>query len=101
TSTIALVISLTAHVVKKTLVALPTGLCGLVPYSDSDSDSPVPTIAHWRNRVKTRSSPPSDFPITPVTAPLETRRRETILIRPREAIPLGRPYRTCPNEKGL
>ncbi|GKA41186.1 hypothetical protein Tco_0733779, partial [Tanacetum coccineum] len=40
TSTIALVISLTAHVVKKTLVALPTGLCGLVPYSDSDSDSP-------------------------------------------------------------
>ncbi|GJY07860.1 hypothetical protein Tco_0374914 [Tanacetum coccineum] len=40
TSTIAPVISSAALVVETTLVASPTGLCGLVPYSDSDSDSP-------------------------------------------------------------
>ncbi|GKD77487.1 hypothetical protein Tco_1340108, partial [Tanacetum coccineum] len=40
TSTIAPVISSTAHVVETTLVASPTGLCGLVPYLGSNSDSP-------------------------------------------------------------
>ncbi|GJU36605.1 reverse transcriptase domain-containing protein [Tanacetum coccineum] len=40
TSTIALVISSTAPVVETTLVASPTGLCGLVTYSGSDFDSP-------------------------------------------------------------
>ncbi|GKC48435.1 hypothetical protein Tco_1066157 [Tanacetum coccineum] len=40
TSTIAPVISSAALVVEMTLVASPTGLCGLVPYSDSDFDSP-------------------------------------------------------------
>ncbi|GJZ09433.1 hypothetical protein Tco_0543716 [Tanacetum coccineum] len=40
TSTIAPVISSAAPVDETTLVALPTGLCGLVPYSGSDSDSP-------------------------------------------------------------
>ncbi|GKA02676.1 hypothetical protein Tco_0675457 [Tanacetum coccineum] len=39
TSTIALVISSAAPMVETTFVALPTGLCGLVPYLDSDSDS--------------------------------------------------------------
>ncbi|GJQ91023.1 hypothetical protein Tco_0002162 [Tanacetum coccineum] len=38
--TIAPVISSAAPVVETTLVASPTGLCGLVPYSGSDSDSP-------------------------------------------------------------
>ncbi|GJZ35226.1 hypothetical protein Tco_0581043 [Tanacetum coccineum] len=37
------------------------------------------------------------FPIALVTAPPRTRRRVAILIRPEEAIPLGRPYRTRPN----
>ncbi|GJR39046.1 putative reverse transcriptase domain-containing protein, partial [Tanacetum coccineum] len=37
---IALVISSAAPVVETTLIASPTGLCGLGPYSDSDSDSP-------------------------------------------------------------
>ncbi|GJZ02788.1 hypothetical protein Tco_0520749 [Tanacetum coccineum] len=37
---IAPVISSAAPVVETTLVASPIGLCGLVPYSDSDSDSP-------------------------------------------------------------
>nr|GEV13324.1 retrotransposon protein, putative, Ty3-gypsy subclass [Tanacetum cinerariifolium] len=40
TSTTAPVISSAASVVETTIVASPTGLCGLVPYSDSDSDSP-------------------------------------------------------------
>ncbi|GJT57123.1 hypothetical protein Tco_0992177 [Tanacetum coccineum] len=40
TSTIAPVISSNALVVEMTLVASPTGLCGLVPYSGSDSVSP-------------------------------------------------------------
>ncbi|GKG30171.1 hypothetical protein Tco_0420069, partial [Tanacetum coccineum] len=40
TSTIAHVISYAAHVVETTLVASPTRLCSLIPYSDSDSDSP-------------------------------------------------------------
>nr|GEU47409.1 hypothetical protein [Tanacetum cinerariifolium] len=40
TSDIAPVISSVAHVVETTIVASPTGLCGLVPYSDLDSDSP-------------------------------------------------------------
>ncbi|GJV14493.1 hypothetical protein Tco_1359816 [Tanacetum coccineum] len=40
TSAIALVISSAAPVVETTLVASPTGLCGLVPYSGSNSDSP-------------------------------------------------------------
>ncbi|GKA80200.1 hypothetical protein Tco_0786796 [Tanacetum coccineum] len=40
TSTIAPVISSAAPVVETTLIASPIGLCGLVPYSGSDSDSP-------------------------------------------------------------
>ncbi|GKB13487.1 reverse transcriptase domain-containing protein, partial [Tanacetum coccineum] len=40
TSTIAPVISSAAPVVKTTLIASPNGLCGLVPYSGSNSDSP-------------------------------------------------------------
>ncbi|GJU16939.1 hypothetical protein Tco_1144905 [Tanacetum coccineum] len=40
TSTTAPAISSATLVVEMTLVASPTGLCGLVPYSGSDSDSP-------------------------------------------------------------
>ncbi|GJR22007.1 hypothetical protein Tco_0970534 [Tanacetum coccineum] len=40
TPAIAPVISSAALMVETTLVASPIGLCGLVPYSDSDSDSP-------------------------------------------------------------
>ncbi|GJX48206.1 putative reverse transcriptase domain-containing protein [Tanacetum coccineum] len=87
TSTIAPVISSAAPVVKTTLVTSPTGLCGLIPYSDSDSDSPDEMVT-----ASPLSS--SEFPIAPVTAPLGIRRRSAILIRPGEAIPFGRPYRT-------
>ncbi|GJZ14489.1 hypothetical protein Tco_0550166 [Tanacetum coccineum] len=133
TSTIAPVISSTALVVEMTLVASPTGLCGLVPYSDSDSDSPdemsspdhisplpaispflctdsskapdssdgppsqdsyVMVVARWRSKVASRPSSSSEFPIDLVTALPRICRRLAILIRPEEAIPFGRPYRT-------
>ncbi|GJW88986.1 putative reverse transcriptase domain-containing protein [Tanacetum coccineum] len=136
TSTIAPVISSAAPVVETTLVASPTGLCGLVPYTGSDSDSPdevsspehisplpatspfictdssetpdssdgppsqdpyVAIVARWRSRVTTRPSSSHEFPIAPVTAPPGIRRRSATLIRPGEAIPFGRPYRTHPN----
>ncbi|GKB23534.1 reverse transcriptase domain-containing protein [Tanacetum coccineum] len=99
TSTIAPIISFAAPVVETTLVASPTGLCGLDPYSGSDSDSPdedpyVATVVHWKSRVTTHPSSSFEFPITPVTAPPGIHRRSAILIRPYEAIPFGRPYRT-------
>ncbi|GKG37484.1 hypothetical protein Tco_0447657, partial [Tanacetum coccineum] len=44
------------------------------------------------------NGPPSqDLYVTTVAPPPGTRRRAAILIRPRKAIPLGRPYRTRPN----
>ncbi|GJY87756.1 hypothetical protein Tco_0502384 [Tanacetum coccineum] len=133
TSTIAPVISSAAPMVETTLVASRTGLCGLVPYMGSDSDSPnemsspehisplpaispfictdsseapdtsdgppsqdpyVATVARWRSRVTARPLSSYEFPIAPVTAPPGIRRRSAILIRPGEAIPFGRPYRT-------
>ncbi|GKB32053.1 hypothetical protein Tco_0871454 [Tanacetum coccineum] len=42
-------------------------------------------------------APLSEFPLAPVVAPPGIRRRSTTLIRPGEAIPFGRPYRTHPN----
>ncbi|GJW04527.1 putative reverse transcriptase domain-containing protein [Tanacetum coccineum] len=53
TSTIAPIISSAAPMVETTLVTSPTGLCGLVLYTGSDSDSPdemtlFATIAHYR-----------------------------------------------------
>ncbi|GJW15237.1 putative reverse transcriptase domain-containing protein [Tanacetum coccineum] len=113
TSTIAPVISSAAPVVETTLVASPTGLCGLVPYSGSDSDSPdemsspehislLPAISPFLCTDSSEAPDSSDgplsqdhyFPIAPVTSPPGIRRRSAILIRPREAIPFGRPYRT-------
>ncbi|GJW17021.1 hypothetical protein Tco_0024457 [Tanacetum coccineum] len=133
TSTIAPVISPAASVVETTLVASPAGLCGLIPYSDFDSNSPdemsspehisplpaispflctdsskapdssdgppsqdpyVMTVAHWRSKVASRPSSSSEFPFAFVTAPPGIPRRSAILIRPGEAIPCGRPYRT-------
>ncbi|GJV91256.1 hypothetical protein Tco_1539069 [Tanacetum coccineum] len=107
TSTIAHVISTVAPVVETTLIASPTGLCGLVPYSGFDSDSPdemsspehispLPAISpiSYAPDSYLRLPDSSDFPIAPVTAPPEIRRWSTILIRPGEAIPFGRPYRT-------
>ncbi|GKF11691.1 hypothetical protein Tco_0049617, partial [Tanacetum coccineum] len=92
TSTIAPVISSTAPVVETTLVDSSTRLCGLDPYVMA-----VATVARWRSRVTAHPLSSSEFPIAPVTAPPEIRRRSTILIRPGDAIPFGRPYRTYLN----
>ncbi|GKC29463.1 hypothetical protein Tco_1036757, partial [Tanacetum coccineum] len=116
TSTIAHVISSVTPVVETTLVASPTGLCGLVSYSDSDSDSPyemsspehispLPAISPFlctdsSEALDSSDGPPSQdpyFPIAPVIASPEIRQRSAILIRPGEAIPFGRPYRTYLN----
>nr|GEZ14203.1 retrovirus-related Pol polyprotein from transposon 17.6 [Tanacetum cinerariifolium] len=106
TSTTAPVISFAAPVIETTIIALPTGLpTSPFLYTDSpeasDSSDRPPSqdpyaiiVACWRSRVTIRSSSPFDFPIVHVTAPPRTRRRVAILIRPDEAIPLGRPYRT-------
>ncbi|GKB98687.1 hypothetical protein Tco_0984824 [Tanacetum coccineum] len=133
TYTIAPVISSAAPMVETTFVASPTGLCGLVPYLGSDSDSPnemsspkhisplptispflctnsseapdssdgppsqdpyVATVARWRSRVTARPSSSFEFPIAPVTTLPGIHRWSAILIRPGEAIPFGRPYRT-------
>ncbi|GKE68902.1 hypothetical protein Tco_1526974, partial [Tanacetum coccineum] len=65
---------------------------------DSEADS------EWRDTDTSRPSSPSgssshdtfapssEFPITPIVSPPGIRRRPVILIRPREAIPFGRPY---------
>ncbi|GKB75727.1 hypothetical protein Tco_0942622 [Tanacetum coccineum] len=113
TYTIAPVISSVAPVVETTFIASPTGLCGLVPYSGSDSDSPdemsspehispLPSISPFlctdsSEAPDSSDGPPSQdpyFPIALVTAPPGIRRRSAILIRPGEAIPFGRPYDT-------
>ncbi|GJX05048.1 reverse transcriptase domain-containing protein [Tanacetum coccineum] len=58
----------------------------LVDYSSfSDSDPSEDSLP---------IAPTSEFPLAPVVSPPEIRRRPAILIRPGEAIPFGRPYRT-------
>ncbi|GJY74263.1 hypothetical protein Tco_0478694 [Tanacetum coccineum] len=66
-------------------------------------------VSRWRDRVASRPSSPSgssshdtlapssEFPLAPVVAPPGIRRRPAILVRPGEAVPFGRPYRTHPN----
>nr|GEX10191.1 hypothetical protein [Tanacetum cinerariifolium] len=92
---IALVISSAALVVEMAIVTSPIGLCGLVPYSDSNSNSPNKmasleyiTPLPATSPVTTHSSSPSDFLFAPVTTLLRTHRRVAILIRPGEAVPL-------------
>nr|GEW72984.1 putative reverse transcriptase domain-containing protein [Tanacetum cinerariifolium] len=142
TSAIAPVISSAAPMVGTTIVASPTGLCGLVPYSDSDSDSPdemvspeyitpllvtssflffnssedsnpseapdsseappsqdpyVTTIPHWRSRVTTRLSSPSDFLIAPVTASPGTHHRPSSSSSPTDSSPV---YSSCLDAPG-
>ncbi|GJS80733.1 putative reverse transcriptase domain-containing protein [Tanacetum coccineum] len=102
TSTIAPIISSAAPMVETTLVASPTGLCGLVPYTGSDSDSPdemtspehispLPAISPFictdsSEAPDSSDGPPSQDPYVATVAP--------ILIRPGEVILFGRPYRT-------
>ncbi|GKF76008.1 hypothetical protein Tco_0225452, partial [Tanacetum coccineum] len=82
------VISSAAPVVKTTLVASPTGLCGLVPYSGSDSDSPDEMSSPFlytdsSEAPDSSDGPPSRDPYVATVARWRSR-----------AIPFGRPYRT-------
>ncbi|GJU05378.1 hypothetical protein Tco_1121808 [Tanacetum coccineum] len=66
-------------------------------------------VSRWRDQVTSRSSSPSgslshdtlapssEFPLAPVVVPHGIHRCSVTLIRPDEAIPFGRPYRTHPN----
>ncbi|GKD75074.1 hypothetical protein Tco_1333356, partial [Tanacetum coccineum] len=66
-------------------------------------------VSRWRDRVASRPSlpsgssshdilaPSSEFPIAHIVAPVRMRLWQATLIRPGEAIPFGRPYRTHPN----
>ncbi|GJR23670.1 putative reverse transcriptase domain-containing protein, partial [Tanacetum coccineum] len=71
--------------------------------SKADSESELAERRPERRSSPSGSSsldtlaPSSKFPLTPVVAPLEIRRWPSILIRPGEAIPFGRPYRTYLN----
>ncbi|GJY40159.1 hypothetical protein Tco_0427429 [Tanacetum coccineum] len=107
TSTIAPVISSAAHVIHfnqnkthSTSTAISLFLCTDSSDAPDSSDGPpsqdpyVATIARWSVIPSTAVVALETSTIAPVTAPPRIRRRPTILIRPREAIPFGRPYRT-------
>ncbi|GJV47988.1 hypothetical protein Tco_1438200 [Tanacetum coccineum] len=99
TFTIAPVISSAAPVVETTFVDSPTGLCGLVPYSGSDSNSPdemsspkcislLPAISPFLctdsfEAPDSSDGPPSQDPYVATVASWRSR-----------AIPFVRPYRT-------
>ncbi|GJV13719.1 hypothetical protein Tco_1355260 [Tanacetum coccineum] len=83
TSTIAHVISTVAPVVETTLIASPTGLCGLVPYSGFDSDSPDEMSSPEHISPLPAISPISYAPDSYLRLPDSS-----------DAIPFGRPYRT-------
>ncbi|GKF34057.1 hypothetical protein Tco_0107257, partial [Tanacetum coccineum] len=89
-----LVISLVAPMVETTIVAPPTGLRYLIPYSNSDSDSPDGMIS-----LEYISLLPATSPFI-CTDSLETSRDPSNgppSQDPYEAILFGRPYRTHPN----
>ncbi|GKE55844.1 hypothetical protein Tco_1495029 [Tanacetum coccineum] len=102
-------------------VILPTGVLDLVYYSSSSNFDPskdsllvapeLPLVSPFlcsddseadsesepaEQRPKRHESltPSSKFLLAPIVAPLGIRRWLAILVRPGEAIPLGRPYRT-------
>ncbi|GKE76095.1 hypothetical protein Tco_1542215, partial [Tanacetum coccineum] len=91
-------VSLPEHI--SPLPAISPFICTDSSEAPDSSDGPpsqdpyVATVAHWRSRVTARPSSSHEFPIAPVTAPPGIRRRSATLIRPGEAIPFGRPYRT-------
>ncbi|GJU49610.1 putative reverse transcriptase domain-containing protein [Tanacetum coccineum] len=107
-------------------VVSPVGVLNLVDYSSSfdfdpseDSLPPTPDLPlvspflcsddtevdgeseHAEQRPVPSShdtlAPLLEFPLAPVVSPPEIHRRSATLVRPGEAIPFGRPYRTHPN----
>nr|GEX99235.1 putative reverse transcriptase domain-containing protein [Tanacetum cinerariifolium] len=101
TSTTALIISSVALVIETTIVASPTRLCGLVPYLDSDSDSPdemdspeyitpLPATSPFLYTDSSEASDSSDGPL------LQDPYAITVA-RWRCRVTSRRPYRTQPN----
>ncbi|GJV10449.1 hypothetical protein Tco_1351990 [Tanacetum coccineum] len=89
---------------KKKCLAMDVFALDYSPSSDSDpSEDSLPPVPDLPLVSPSGSSshdtlaPLSEFPLAPVVAPPRIRRRSTTLIRPGEAIPFGRPYRTHPN----
>ncbi|GKB09611.1 putative reverse transcriptase domain-containing protein [Tanacetum coccineum] len=107
-------------------VVSPAGLLDLVDYSPSSDSDPsedslppapdLPLVSPFLCSNDTKAddesepaeqrpvsssydtlAPLLEFPLAPVVAPPGIRRRSSTLIRPGEAIPFGRPYRTHPN----
>ncbi|GKD55778.1 hypothetical protein Tco_1289165, partial [Tanacetum coccineum] len=107
-------------------VVSPTGVLDLVDYSPSSDSAPsedslppapdLPLVSPFLCSDDTEAddksgpaeqrpvssshdtlAPLSEFPLAPIVAPPEIRRRSTTLVRPGEAIPFGRPYRTHSN----
>ncbi|GKD16078.1 hypothetical protein Tco_1205236, partial [Tanacetum coccineum] len=84
-------------------VISPTRVLDLVDYSSSSDSDPskdsLPVSEPTEQRPERHESlaPSSKFPLAPIVAPLEIRRRPAILVQPGEAIPFGRPYCTHPN----
>ncbi|GKA86929.1 hypothetical protein Tco_0808640 [Tanacetum coccineum] len=89
------------------LVVSPTGVLDLVDYSSSfdsdpseDSLPPVPDlplVSPSRSSSHDTLEPLSEFPLALIVAPPGIRQCLVTLIRPDEAIPFGRPYRTHSN----
>ncbi|GJV72160.1 hypothetical protein Tco_1492155 [Tanacetum coccineum] len=105
-------------------VISPTGVLDLVDYSSSSDSDPLedsllvapelplvsPFLCTDDSGADSESEPTEqrperhesltplfEFPLARVVAPPGIRRRPTILVRPSEAIPFGRPYHTHPN----
>ncbi|GJT24115.1 reverse transcriptase domain-containing protein, partial [Tanacetum coccineum] len=80
-------------------VISPTGVLELVDYLSSFDSDPSKDYLPAEQRPERHESlaPSSEFPLAPVVAPPGIRHFPAILIRPGEAIPFGRAYRTHPN----
>nr|GEW77837.1 retrotransposable element Tf2 [Tanacetum cinerariifolium] len=80
-------------------------LLDLVDYSSSSDSNPsedslppvpyLPLVSPLGSSSHYTHAPSSDFSLASIVAPPRIRRWPATLIRPSEAIPFGRPYRTC------
>ncbi|GKE91717.1 hypothetical protein Tco_1572812, partial [Tanacetum coccineum] len=93
--------------VRTVSVVSPTRVLDLVDYSFSSDSDPsedslppipdLPLVSPSGSSSHDTLAPPSEFPLAPIVAPPGIHQCSTTLIRPGEAIPFGRPYRTHSN----
>ncbi|GKB27598.1 hypothetical protein Tco_0866999 [Tanacetum coccineum] len=69
-----------------------------IPDTPPSQDPYEIIVARWRSRVAARSSPPSPPICQILPAPPELPCRPAVLVLLGQPIPVGRPYRTQPNE---